>query len=136
LPEEIGKVTVVFFVSPSSMASKMCRQEVDQGQKLSMRLAPESLISAAELSQHMIPGAIQRPNRIFFSDPSTREEKTNKLAVTLKADRQWWLEHTRLVSLAVRGQDESRKALESLRSEPACGPTQTQSRARPSRRYP
>ena len=122
--------TVVFIVSPASLRSPVCQWEVDQVKAHGKRLAPVSLIPAAELSRYAIPSEIARINMIFFTEPAHPGEMLDRLVTALRTDRQWWLEHTRLVGLAMRWHEGGRKDHDLLRSE-AIGAATGWSQSRP-----
>jgi WD40 repeat protein len=97
--------TIVFTLSPGSVDSKVCKDEVEFAEKLNKRFVP---IVARDLEGRTVPGALARLNYIFFIPNSTTgssgefEEAVSDLVHALETDIPWIREHTRLGALAER----------------------------------
>src|SRR5262249_31296163 len=75
--------TVVFIVSPRSIASAVCAWEVEQMAALNKRLAPVVLERVAD---DKIPAAITRINYLFFDPPNDFETQVAALARAFSTD--------------------------------------------------
>jgi WD40 repeat protein len=104
--------TVVFIVSPRSIASPVCRWEVEQMATLNKRLAPVVL---ERVDDDKIPTDITRINYLFFDPPNDFETQVAALTRALTTDVAWWHEHTRLVDLAGRWDRDGRPEGQLLR---------------------
>lgn len=91
--------TIVFVVSPASIASNVCSWEVDQVKALSKRLAP---IVIGDIANVVVPEDIAKINYLYFSDGSALERQLDLLAEALNTDRGWIQEHTRVGEIARR----------------------------------
>jgi len=89
--------TVVFIVSPASLASQVVHWEVEQVRLHGKRLAP---VVIGEVDFSAIPTEISRINVIFFTDDSAFDLRADELAHALNTDVAWLKEHTRLGELA------------------------------------
>ena len=105
--------TVVFIVSPSSVASAVCKWEVDQMAVLKKRLAP---VVFERVANDSVPTDITKINYLFFDPPNDFEAQADALARALSTDVAWWHEHTRLVELAGRWEHDGRPESHLLRS--------------------
>jgi WD40 repeat protein len=105
--------TIVFIVSPRSIASPVCQWEVAQMAALDKRLAPVVL---ERVLKDRIPAAITKINYLFFDAPSDFETQVGALARALRTDIAWWHEHTRVVELAGRWNRDGRPEGQLLRS--------------------
>lgn len=97
--------TIVFVLSPGSVTSPVCRQEVDFADSIKKRFVP---IVAADIGGLQAPSALVRLNYVFFV-PHTASGTTGafevsmqQLADALETDIGWIREHTRLGALAQR----------------------------------
>ena len=94
--------TVVFVVSPHSIASKVCAREIEQVRLHSKRLSP---VVIAEMQGVEVPPEISRINYLFFTDDRLFEERADELARALNTDVNWLKEHTRLGEIARRWEE-------------------------------
>lgn len=99
--------TIVFIVSPASLASKVCRWEVDQVEAMGKRIAPVSLLPPTEFSHLSLPGPIARINAIFFDASVDFERQADALARALTTDVAWWKQQSRLLDAVLRWQQSS-----------------------------
>lgn len=97
-----GADTVIFIVSPRSIASKWCTWEAEQVRALSKRLVPIELES---VPAETLPAAIGNIHMLPFTHAWHMEQGANSpefgrqcdmLALILNTDRAWAKEHTRL----------------------------------------
>jgi hypothetical protein len=97
--------TIVFALSPGSIDSPICEDEVKFAEKLNKRFVP---IVARDLGGRTVPGALARLNYIFFIPNATAgasgvfDEAVDDLIRALETDIPWIREHTRLGALAER----------------------------------
>jgi formylglycine-generating enzyme required for sulfatase activity len=91
--------TVVFVVSPNSLASTVVRWEVEQVRLSGKRLAP---VVIGKIDSPMVPPEISRINYIFFTEDALFDQGVNELAHALNTNVAWLREHTRLGELARR----------------------------------
>jgi WD40 repeat protein len=91
--------TVIFILSPDSVASDICRREVDTALSLNKRLAP---VVFRKVEDGAVPAALARLNFIFFEDEARFEEDVDTLAVALSTDISWVRKHTEISVLARR----------------------------------
>lgn len=100
--------TVVFILTPASVASERCRWEVDKALALSKRIIPVVAIDVPEEAVHPV---MRRLNFIFFSRPNSFGPGLKQLSLALRTDLDWVREHTRLGEMAahwqVMGRDEA-----------------------------
>ena len=99
--------TVIFVVSPHSIASKACAWEVEQVRANAKRLAP---VVIADVEGMPIPREISRINYLYFTDEAVFEARADELASALNTDVPWLREHTRLGELARRWLERGRPA--------------------------
>lgn len=96
--------TIVFVLSPGSVDSAVCKDEVAYAEKLNKRFVP---IVARDLEGRAVPDALARLNYIFFiPNPAGAsgdfDAAVADLVRALEADIPWIREHTRLGALAER----------------------------------
>jgi tetratricopeptide (TPR) repeat protein len=97
--------TIVFTLSPGSVDSKICNEEVEYAEKLNKRFVP---IVARDLEGRTPPPALARLNYIFFIPNATAgasgdfDAALSELVRALETDIPWIREHTRLGVLAER----------------------------------
>lgn len=101
--------TIVFVLSPGSVDSKVCADEVAFAEKLNKRFVP---ILARDLEGRAVPEALARLNYILFiptaSTSGAFDQAVADLVRTLESDIPWIREHTRLGSLAERWEGRAR----------------------------
>ena len=110
--------TVIFIVSPRSIASAVCQWEIEQAKALRKRLAPVVLERVADdgvtADDGMSP-PINKAKILFFDPPHNFETQASALSRVLKKDIGWWQEHTRLTDLAWRWDQDGRPKDQLLR---------------------
>lgn len=97
--------TVVFVLTPASVASERCRWEVDKALALSKRIIP---VVAIDVPEETVHPAMRRLNFIFFSRPNSFGPGLKQLSAALRTDLDWVREHTRLGEMAAHWQAMSR----------------------------
>jgi WD40 repeat protein len=105
--------TVVFVLSPDSVASNVALDEVAFAASLNKRLAP---IVFRHVDSRAIPDALRQLNFIFFDDPALFEARADTLAETLSTDIAWIRQHTAFGEAARHWADASRPGGLLLRS--------------------
>lgn len=93
--------TVVFLVSPDSVASKVCDWEVNEAERLSKRILPTVI---RETPGEDVPRRLRRLNYIFLRSNDDRGEGLSDLSSAILTDIGWIREHTRIGELAGRWQ--------------------------------
>ncbi len=92
--------SIVYIVSPDSLASKNCAIELQQGLELRKRILP---VVWRPIDDALASPDLKRLNYIFFSgEGRTFAAGLNELAEALRTDIDWIREHTRLAELAGR----------------------------------
>ena len=107
--------TFIFVLSPDSLASKICRREVEHAVESNKRLVP---VLCREIDAEAVPRSLARLNWIVFEPPAEFDASLAKLVEALETDLEWVHAHTRLLvkarewerrgrdkSLALRGRD-------------------------------
>jgi TIR domain-containing protein len=89
--------TVVFVLSPDSVASEVALKEVTFAASLNKRFAP---IVCRPVENKIVPEELVRLNFIFFDDAARFEDSTNRLAEALSTDIGWIRQHTEFGDLA------------------------------------
>jgi S1-C subfamily serine protease len=99
--------TVVFVLSPSSVASEHCEWEVAETVRLSKRLLPvlRQVVPDAE-----VPEQLRRLNYVFFTEGHSLTKSLGELANALRADLEWIRQHTRFAELAANWDERGRPA--------------------------
>jgi hypothetical protein len=83
--------TVVFVLSPDSLASKYAQKEVSFASSLNKRFAP---IVYRGFDGQLVPEALAKLNYVFFDDEAKFEASADKLAQALRIDITWVRRHT------------------------------------------
>ncbi len=83
--------TVVFVLSPDSVASEVARQEVAFAASLNKRFAPVVL---RPRDNKAVPEALAKLNFVFFDDDARFERSADRLAEALDTDIGWIRQHT------------------------------------------
>ena len=91
--------TILFLVSPASVASDICGWEVDEAERLSKRIIPVVVQPVLDKS---VPSVLSRLNFVFLDDPTTRASVLDELSAALDLDILWVREHTRIGMLATQ----------------------------------
>jgi TIR domain len=98
--------TVVFVVSPNSIASKVALNEVEFAASMNKRFAPIIWRRVAEDS--MVPDKIREYNFIFFDDESQFASSMDRLVEALNTDIDWLRLHTEYGQAARKWSNEKR----------------------------
>jgi hypothetical protein len=91
--------TVVFVLSPNSVASERCEWELEKTEQLGKRILP---VVQRTVPEETVPQRLRRLNYIFFSEGHHFGAGLRSLARTLNTDLDWIREHTRLGETAAR----------------------------------
>jgi len=91
--------TVVFVMTPGSVASQQCAWEIKTAESLSKRIIPVVLIPVPDAEA---PPSLGRLNYIFFDGRQSFPRALKQLATALTIDAAWIREHTRIAELAER----------------------------------
>lgn len=91
--------TVVFVMTPGSVASQQCAWEIRTSEGLSKRIIPVVLIPVPDADA---PKSLGRLNYIFFDGRQSFPRALKQLATALTIDAAWIREHTRFGELAER----------------------------------
>jgi WD40 repeat protein len=89
--------TVIFILSPNSVASAVCRDEVAHALKLSKRIFP---VVIADINWALAPEGLIKLHGLFFNDTAQLDAALGRLVEALETDIAWVREHTRLGELA------------------------------------
>jgi formylglycine-generating enzyme required for sulfatase activity len=113
--ERLGKLieaadTVVFALSPDSVASDIVDWEVNEAERLGKRILP---VVIRDAEPNLIPGRIKRLNYIFIRNATEQTSGLAKLSGAIRTDINWIRTHTRLGELAADW-DRSKRATEFL----------------------
>ena len=103
--------TIVFCLSPDSVASEVCRWEVELADRLQKRIAP---IAIREVDGN-VPMQLSKRNYIFFTRADEFDRSLDYLISALDADIGWIREHTRLGELSRRWERSGRPKEQLLR---------------------
>jgi hypothetical protein len=91
--------TVVFVMTPGSVASQQCAWEIKTAEGLGKRIIPVVLIPVPDSEA---PASLGRLNYIFFDGRQSFSRALKQLASALTTDAAWIREHTRIAELAER----------------------------------
>ena len=97
----------VFVISPDSVGSPYCGEEVDHAVAQSKRLVPLLLHQVSDAS---LPGAIRERNWIPFDDEQHFDAGVERVVAALDTDLEWTREHTRWLVKAREWEAEGREA--------------------------
>lgn len=92
-----GSDTVVWLVSPTSVASKWCRWELGEVQRLSKRLVP---VAITQVPPEELPEALGRIHILPVGEDFDIDRHLDTLVETLNTNRSWLKQHTRLADRA------------------------------------
>ena len=101
--------TVVFVLSPSSVASEHCGWEVAETVRLSTRLLP---IVWQTVPDNEVPEQLRRLNYTFFTKGHSFTKSLGELARALRTDLEWIRQHTRFGELAANWEEKGRPEAE------------------------
>ena len=76
----------LFLVSPASIRSKVCRQEIDHALKNGKRLIP---VVVREVNAEEAPTVLSHLNWIFLRENDDFDINFNKLITAIKTDYEW-----------------------------------------------
>lgn len=85
--------TLIFVISLSSVASAICRWEMEEAQKQNKRVIPVVLDRVADGA---VPAELSRLNYLFFDDPGSYPEMIESLVGAIESDIGWIRQHTHL----------------------------------------
>jgi WD40 repeat protein len=105
--------TVIFVLSPGSVASDVCAKEVEFAASLNKRFAP---IVVRRIDDKLIPAALERLNFIFFDEETLFASSLERLCEALQTDIGWIRKHTDYADAARRWQAGGRPSGLLLRS--------------------
>ncbi len=88
----------LFLVSPDSVKSKVCGDEIDHATKNGKRLIP---LIVRDVKSEAIPQALSHLNWIFFRKQDNFEESFQKLLLGINTDFEWVDVHSRLLVRAL-----------------------------------
>jgi tetratricopeptide (TPR) repeat protein len=97
--------TVVFAISPDSVASSICAWELEESVRLGKRLIP---VVARRIPDADAPPALGRLNWVFCVEDDDKNAALAALETALRTDLPWVREHTRLGELARRWDEQGR----------------------------
>ncbi|WP_260295953.1 toll/interleukin-1 receptor domain-containing protein [Sedimenticola hydrogenitrophicus] len=92
----------VFMLSPTALASTVCRQELDIAVNLNKRLVP---VVVKDVSPAQVPEELAKLNWIFLRDGDDATAGLAALTTALDTDLDWLQRHTALMSPALAWQD-------------------------------
>ena len=103
--------TVIFILSPRSVSSKICGDEVGYAEALKKRIFP-AVIEAVDWAS--VPNGLATRHSVFFNDESVRTLAVQKLTTALLTDIAWVREHTRLFERSTTWHNQKRIRAELL----------------------
>jgi len=104
--------TFVFVISPDSVDSKVCHQEIDHAVQHNKRLIP-----IVYRYSDGVPDALSHLNWIFFRETDDFDAAFEKLLEAMETDLDWVKKHTRLTRRAVEWDREGRNESYLLRGD-------------------
>ena len=104
--------TVVFTVSPNSVASPICAWELDESARRGKRIIP---VVVRRIADADAPPALGRLNWVFCAEGDDKDAALAALNTALHTDLPWVREHTRLGELARHWDEEGRSKGATLR---------------------
>lgn len=106
--------TFIFVISPDSLASKVCGQEIEHAARLNKRFVPLLHRPAPDVP---VPEAISAHNWIHFRDTDSFEDAFRLLLTALDTDLAYVRAHTRLLVRAVEWDTKNENASYLLRGD-------------------
>lgn len=97
--------TVLFTISPDSVASEVCAWEVEKALEFGKRVLP---IVWRNVQPEAVPDTLKRLNYVYFDKPNAFGHALVALAAALNTDTGWIREHTRIGELAQRWDNRGR----------------------------
>jgi hypothetical protein len=98
----------VFVISPDSIASDVCREELDHALKYNKKLVP---LIYRELPRKEIHRELKDLNWIFFREKDDFKQGMSKLIEAIETDFDWVRMHTRLLMLASEWREKQENSL-------------------------
>jgi WD40 repeat protein len=93
-----GADSLLFVVSPDSVASPTCRREIDHAAAHQKRLVP---VVYREVDDDLVPEPVQAHNWIFCRERDDFDSAVDTIATALRTDLEWVHRHTRLLVRAL-----------------------------------
>lgn len=103
--------TIIFALSPKSVASEICAWELDLAESLNKRIIP----IVVEDVDGNVPEAVSKLNYIFLTERDRLETALRRIGAALRIDIDWIREHTRLADLALRWDQAQKLGAQPLR---------------------
>lgn len=94
----------VFVISPDSVASRFCEQEVEHALELRKRLVP---LLHRRVADEQVPEGVRERNWIPFDDDARFDDGVQRLVDALETDLEYTREHTRWLVKALEWEAES-----------------------------
>jgi hypothetical protein len=94
-----------FVMSPDSLDSKYCLQELDHAAENNKRIAP---IWYRDVDEEAVPPNLRFHNWVWFGEDDDFEEAVGNLIEALDKDLEWVRAHTRLLTRATEWDEEGR----------------------------
>jgi formylglycine-generating enzyme required for sulfatase activity len=91
--------TIVFVLSPNSVASKVALDEINYGKTLNKRFAP---VVCEAVDSDAVPEALRSLHYIFFDDAARFDATADHLAAALQVDLDWIRKHSEYGEMARR----------------------------------
>lgn len=91
--------TMVYVLSPDSLASTHCSWEVEEALRLNKRLLP---VIWRVVDDNAVPKNLSQLNYTFFSVKNSYAQGLRELSAALRVDHAWIRDHTRIGALARR----------------------------------
>jgi hypothetical protein len=104
--------TVLFVVSPESIASTICAWELEESARLGKRIIP---VVARRVAAFEAPPTLARLNWVFLAEDDDKDAGLGALDASLNTDLAWVREHTRVGELARRWDEQGRGKRATLR---------------------
>ncbi len=98
-----GSDTFAFMISPDSLDSKVCMQELNHAVENNKRLAP---IWHRDVDDEAVPPELASHNWVFFRETDDFEEAFERLVEAMETDLEWVKAHTRLLVRAKEWESE------------------------------
>lgn len=98
--------TFVFVISPDSVISKVCNQEIDHAVKHNKRLVP--IVRRDDLNMDLVNSALAKHNWLFFRETDDFNDAFQALLRAIDTDLEHVKSHTRLLVRAVEWENKSR----------------------------
>ncbi len=101
-----GADTFIFVISPDSIASKVCGQEIDHAVENNKRLLP--IVYREGFDMLLVHPALSKTNWLFFREQDEFEIAFHQLVETLNTDLEYIKAHTRMLVRAVEWEQKNR----------------------------